>query len=179
MTKNRIAKKHSITKYDVVFLVMLFALTAFSIWKAPRGYGGNDECFYLTIPYRLLQGDGLIVDEWHVSQLSGILLLPIMKLYQLLGGTGEGIILKFRYIYVAVQALCGVCIYLILRGQGKNLGALCAAAVFLPYTPCYIMALSYNSMGIMALTLSGVVVATANKKNWKYLAGGHCSLPRC
>ena len=42
-----------------------------------------DEGFYLTIPYRLIQGDCLLVDEWHVSQLAGFLLIPVLKLYLL------------------------------------------------------------------------------------------------
>lgn len=161
-------------RYDIAFAALFAVMTAFLIWKAPYGYGSTDESFYLTIPYRLAQGDSLLVDEWHVSQLSGLLLYPIMLLYRALGGTGEGIILTFRYIYVAVQCACALCLYLSFRRSGKDklLGALCAVAVFMPYAPCFIMALSYNSMGIMALTLSGVTLATARERNWKCLVGG-------
>ena len=174
MTKDRIAKKHRITKYDVVFLVMLAALTAFSIWKAPYGYINNDEPFYLTIPLRLVQGDALLINEWHVSQLSSLLLYPLVKLYMTVAQTTDGIVLCFRYIYVAVQFIAAVCMYLCLRkyGEKAKFGAIAAVCVFVPFTPYYIGALSYNSMGIMALILSGLCIATYNSKWYKLLIGG-------
>lgn len=167
-------KTSSLRRYDLIFAAVFAVMTAFLIWKAPYGYGSTDESFYLTIPYRLMQGDSLLTEEWHVSQLSGLLLYPIMLLYRLFGGTSEGIILSFRYIYVTVQCVCALAIYLCFRryGDKARLGAICAVAVFMPYAPCFIMALSYNSMGIMALTLSGITLATAESRKWKYVIGG-------
>lgn len=55
-----------------------------------------DESFYLSVPYRLLNGDAVFTDEWHVSQLSGLLLLLTMKLFLSVVGSTEGIILFFR-----------------------------------------------------------------------------------
>ena len=175
MVKLTDKKKH--LRCDVAFFAMLAVLATFMIWKAPYGYAGADEGFYLTIPYRLTQGDSLLSDEWHVSQLSALLLYPIMLIYRMLGGNSDGIILIFRYIYIAVQVLCTMLIYFDLRGDDgeHSLGALCAAAVFMPYAPFFIMALSYNSMGIMTLTLSGISVATAKEKNVKIWRGGYCT----
>lgn len=136
------------SKKDFLFAGLWLAATIFSVWKASRGFGNIDESFYLTVPYRILRGDALIVNEWHLSQLSGVLLLPFMFLYQAIFHTNEGIILAFRYIYIAVQMLLSAYIYSCVR---ERKGALPAVAVFMIYAPFNIMALSYNSMGIQAL----------------------------
>lgn len=167
-------KTSSLRCYDLIFAAVFAVMTAFLIWKAPYGYGSTDESFYLTIPYRLMQGDSLLTEEWHVSQLSGLLLYPIMLLYRLFGGTSEGIIVSFRYIYVTAQCVCALAVYLCFRrcGDKARLGAICAVAVFMPYAPFYIMALSYNTMGLMTLTMSAVILITAEEKLWKYALSG-------
>ena len=164
---------------DVAFMLIIAALTAFSIWKAPYGHVTSDEAFYLAVPYRLLQGDALLAQEWHVSQLSGLLLTPVLWLYYLLGGTSEGIILAFRYIYIAVQTLTAIYIYLSFRKDEDRatINAIAAACVYLMFVPYNIMALSYNTMGICALTIAGVSIATANNKWHKVVIGGGVHWP--
>lgn len=181
MNLNNTTTKNKIKTADVAFMLILAFLTAFSIWKAPYGYINNDEPFYLTIPYRMVQGDSLLINEWHVSQLSAVLLYPVMKLYLLITDSTDGIVLSFRYIYIAVQFTAAVGIYLCMRKYGgkAKLGAIAAVCVFAPFTPYYIGALSYNSMGILALTLSGFVLATASYKIHKLVIGGCFTLLPC
>lgn len=95
-------RKKKITRIDALFILLLLFMAVFYAWRLPHGYAGIDEGFYCTVPYRLWQGDSLISQEWHVSQLSGLLLYPFMLLYRFFGGTGEGIILTFRYFYGAM-----------------------------------------------------------------------------
>ncbi|MDO4983027.1 MAG: hypothetical protein Q4E35_05665 [Eubacteriales bacterium] len=154
---NRNSKKY-VRITDAVFALLLAVLTAILIWRAPYGLDRCDECFYLTVPYRFLQGDLPIAQEWHVSQLSGLLLTPILWVYQRLGGPTEGIVLNFRYIYIGFQCAAALAIYLLLRKKSP-LGALLAVLLFLPFSPYYIMALSYNSMGIGLLLIAGLVLA--------------------
>lgn len=167
-------RKKRITRIDALFILLLLFMAAFYAWRLPHGYAGIDEGFYCTVPYRLWQGDSLISQEWHVSQLSGLLLYPFMLLYRFFGGTGEGIILTFRYFYGAMQIIVAACIYLCLRRKNgeKSLGALCAAGVFLAFAPFCNTTLSYNTMGIMSLTLCGAMLATAEGRGWKYVVSG-------
>ena len=65
----------------IIFVIGLIGITLFSIWKARYGLGGKDVSFYLTTPYRMVQGDVLFWDEWNLAQLSAILLYPIVKAY--------------------------------------------------------------------------------------------------
>ncbi len=144
-------KKRKIPVYDLIFAAAMLALLPFFIWKCRYGYGGCDEPFYLTLAQRLSKGDALLCDEWNLSQLSGFLLLPFYRLHQLIAGSTEGIVLHFRYLYTGAQLLTALLLYGILRRH--RLGGAFAALVFAAFTPYDIMALSYNTMALMAVTL--------------------------
>lgn len=158
--------------WDVIWFLLFASTFIFIWWKCRYGFGNIDESFYLTIPFRLTQGDGLLVHEWHLSQLSGFLLYPIMQLYLMIAGSTEWIILTFRHIYVIVQAAATVFIYFRLRRLGQP-GAVIASIAFMLYAPFGIMALSYNSMGIINLTISLVILLTSRKApRLQYLIAG-------
>jgi hypothetical protein len=99
-----------------------------------------------------LNGDSLFVDEWHISQLSAFLLYPLLKVYMLINKSTEGIILSFRYIYMAVQLLVSLIGYCLLKKQGRK-EAMLSSILFVIFIPYTIMALSYNTIGLMAVYL--------------------------
>ena len=146
-------------KRDLYFAFLILFFIAFSFWKVNKGMGFMDEAFYLTIPKRILQGDTLLVDEWHLSQLSGFLLVPWMVLYNLVVPDGIGIVLFFRLIYVVIQALFVVYLYICIRDRAWPVLAILPFAIYVPFN---IMALSYNSMAIQCLSAS---LATINRKS--------------
>lgn len=154
------------------FYVALFlAGVVLVFYKCRFGYADMDESFYLTIPYRLTMGDGLFVNEWHLSQMAGFLIYPFMAIYRILFPTGEGIILHFRYLYTALHTITALLIWWRLKKYGG--WALSASLLYLLFTPYGIMALSYNSMGVAFVTLSGVFLATnfQNRKRIWVVAG--------
>ncbi len=75
-------KKNSCFKVElhknILFLLLFVLVTLFNVWKSKYGLGGSDEAFYLTIPHRLTLGDSLFYDEWHISQLSSVLVFPFV-----------------------------------------------------------------------------------------------------
>ncbi len=154
-------KMDSGRKKDLLFLAGLILGGFFLFWKSKYGTGAYDEPFYLTIPHRIVNGDGFLSEEWNFGQFSSFLLLPLMKVYLLLRGGTEGIVLCFRYFYILFQVLCTVVLYLRLR---KKELAWAAAWLFLLFTPYDIMALSYNTMGLACMTLTGVLLSTAKEK---------------
>lgn len=161
-------KKHSALR-DGFFIAGTVLLLFFSLWKARYGLGAYDESFYLTIPYRMCHGDKLFLNEWHVSQLSALLQYPLMKLYLLIHPGTDGIVLAFRRIYIAVNFAGGILAYRRLRKYGA--GAAAAVLLYLLYAPYNIMALSYNSLGLLCGFLCAVYLATA-AKNSDYAASG-------
>lgn len=153
---NKIQRKY----WDIAALACLLACVCFFVWKAPYGFGLDDESWYLTFPHRLFLGDSLLTDEWHVAQLIGFLLYLPAKVYLAVSGTTDGIILYFRYLFIAMQSSVAALIYIKLRSHG--FAGIAAAMIFFLHIPVTIMALGYYSMGIAFIVAAGVLMATAN-----------------
>ena len=161
-------KKHSALR-DGFFVAGTVLLLFFSLWKSQYSFGFHDETFYLTIPYRMCHGDKLFLHEWNLTLLSALLQYPLMKLYLLIHPGTEGIVLAFRRIYIAVNFAAGLLAYRRLRKYG--VGAAVAVLLYLLYAPFGIMALSYNSMGLLCGFLCAVYLATASKDSDYAVAG--------
>ena len=86
--------------------------------------------------------------------------MPIYFIYGILFETTESIILNFRYIYTLLWAGAALFFYFRLRSFSKS-GASFASLTFLLYAPYGIMALSYNSLGILMLLNACIIVSTA------------------
>lgn len=155
------------------FLTFFFIIWGFLFWKCPIGYGNVDESLYLTIPYRLLRwGDGLLVHEWHLTQMSAFPMLPVTMLYNLIFPNTERIILNFRLIYTLLWGCSALFFYHRLKSYSKP-GAAIASLAFLIYAPYGIMAFSYNSLGILFLLNSGIIGMTASRyKKTQYVISG-------
>ncbi len=156
---------------DWLFMLAFLVAFFFMLWKCRYGFGGNDEAFYLSVPYRLTQGDSLIKDEWHLSQLSGLLLVPFTALYRAFVHSADGIILAFRVIYVLCHSAASVFIYCRIRKYG--IFSAVGTVMYFLFTPFDIMALSYNTMGLDLLSVCGVILATAvHRKKLQCLCAG-------
>lgn len=147
---------------DYIFIALIAGGIIFAFWKCVFGFGGNDEAFYLTVPQRFNMGDALIKDEWHLSQLSGFLLMPFVWLFTTITGSTEGIILAARVLYIIFHATVSIIIYSRIRKYGYV--SVFASVLYFIYTPYDIMAMSYNTMGLDFVTLAGVIMGTASYK---------------
>ncbi len=147
---------------DILFICLFAAAVIFAFWKCFYGFGGNDEAFYLTIPHRISMGDAFIKDEWHLSQLSGFLLLPFVTLFRAIMGSTDGIILAARLFYVIVHAFVAALIYSKIRKYGVI--TVFASILFFIFTPFDIMAYSYNTMGLDLIAVTGILMGTADYK---------------
>ena len=147
---------------DYIFIALIAGGIIFAFWKCVFGFGGNDEAFYLTVQQRFNMGDALIKDEWHLSQLSGFLLMPFVWLFTTITGSTEGIILAARVLYIIFHATVSIVIYSRIRKYGYV--SVFASVLYFIYTPYDIMAMSYNTMGLDLVTLAGVIMGTASYK---------------
>lgn len=154
----------------LLFVLGILPLSVMLFMKCRYGFANIDESFYLTIPYRLCQGDALFLNEWHLSQMTGWILQLPMALFLRLGGSTEGVILAFRQLYVALHLVSSTVIFLLLRRKCKIGGAV-AALFFCIYVPYNISTLCYNSMGLGLMTLSTVIVTCAGRR-WSDVIGG-------
>ena len=147
---------------DYLFIALMAGGLIFAFWKCVYGFGGNDEAFYLTVPQRFNMGDALIKDEWHLSQMSGFLLMPFVWLFTTITGSTQGIILAARVLYILFHATVSVIIYSRIRKYGYV--SVFASVLYFIFTPYDIMAMSYNTMGLDFVTLAGVIMGTASYK---------------
>ena len=147
---------------DYIFIALIVGGIVFAFWKCVFGFGGNDEAFYLTVPQRFNMGDAMIKDEWHLSQLSGFLLMPFVWLFTTITGSTEGIILTARVLYIIFHATVSIVIYTRIRKYGYV--SVFASVLYFIYTPYDIMAMSYNTMGLDLVTLAGLIMGTASYK---------------
>ncbi|MBQ9375117.1 MAG: hypothetical protein IJU04_02105 [Ruminococcus sp.] len=146
----------------ILFLVLITIAFFIKLWKAQYGISEYDESFYLSIPHRMSLGDSLFINEWHVSQMSGLLLYPFYWLYMSVAETTEGIVLMFRYCYVVVHLLVVLYVYYSIRNNGF-LTVFGCLAYFL-FTPFQLMALSYNTIGMDLVILTSVMLLTYKYK---------------
>lgn len=147
-----------VKKYQNAFAfaaIGIFALTL--LRSAFYGISSPDESFYLTIPYRLILGDSLIVDEWHASQFSAFLLYLPMKIFMMITKGTEGMILFFRCLFVLCQTAVSAFTFCKMKKYG-TLPALVSAVLYMLYVPETVNMLDYYTMSLMgfqvvALTL--------------------------
>ena len=159
-------KKERYVNY--LFVAMMIAVELLLLWKVRYGYGGNDESFYLTTAHRLTKGDSLLSQEWHLAQMSSFIVYPFMKIYLMFYGTTKGILLNFRLIFLAVKSVIAVAMFILLKKRYQY-SAVFAVMVFMLFTPYNLLQLCYNSMGLIFLLLSGVLLISCEIKGtyWK------------
>ncbi|MBR2523442.1 MAG: hypothetical protein IKE53_03270 [Clostridiales bacterium] len=154
-----------------IYSVSFCILASLLFWKCRYGFP-FEESFYVNTAYRFVKGDMPIIHEWHMSQLSFIYLEPVVALYLKIKGSTEGIMLFMRYAFTLSWSIFALFVFLRLRKISLP-AASAVSIILLMYTPAGQMALYYNSIGIMTLLASCLILATAEKaKPFQYSAAG-------
>lgn len=144
------------SKRDTIAYLIIFILALLSLRGAFYGIASPDESFYLTIPYRIIQGDALLVDEWHASQFSAFLLYLPMKLFMEITKSTDGIVLFFRCLFTLCQAAVSVFTYNKIKRYGFTAGII-SAAMFMMYVPENVRMLDYYTMSLMGIHVSALL----------------------
>ena len=156
---------------DIAAVAVGVALFAFCLHVSGKGLQTVDESFYYSIPYRLLQGDRLFIDEWHVSQLSSLFQIIPMKLFLLLTGSTDGVILFFRQLYCVLKA--GVYFYIFVKLRRYRFAAVAAAGSYMLFEFFSFAALNYYNVAIMcSIVFCSVLFLTENPGRLRLAAAG-------
>ena len=159
-------------KYDLIFVIAMFAVLLMHLACI---YGADhfaDESFYPTIPLRLLNGDSLVGDEWHLTQFSSLFLYLPVRIWMSIKGTTDGIILFLRYFYLVIHTSVSVGIYSFFR---KNkLWAVVGALMFYTQVPLRFLSANYHSLLALFLLFFTITLLKIYKKNniFLYLCAG-------
>ena len=149
----RARAKHSaerLTKTDAAAFFVLFLMFVLFFLFASRGIGVDDEPFYYTIVQRVLRGDRLLFDEWHVSQMNFFLAVVPYKLAVLLCKGTDGVILTLRYLYLIWHAGLAVWFWTKIRRYG--IFGLLGTVFFFAYAPI-VSTFGYHNLSIDLLLI--------------------------
>ena len=150
---------------DIIAAVLFIVLFSYLFIVSAFGMSSMDESCYYTFAERQLLGDRLLIDDWHVSQLSSVLQMLPYWLYTRLAGSTEGLILFMRRLYLAVDLILYWFLYSRFRKHG--VWGLIPVGLFCVFLPMGIFALSYYTMALHGLTVvSCLLFLGKEKKNW-------------
>lgn len=147
---------------DIIFLFSLLGCAVLFLLCLNGFAGFVDESFYPTAALRLINGDSLVADEWHLSQFSSLFLYVPVRLWLAVKGTTDGMVFFLRCLYACIHLLCATGIYLFFRKHG--VWAVVAAVLFCTQTPMQIINLSYNSLFALFLTAGCLLLLTIYEK---------------
>lgn len=144
--------------------ILVFVGLAVLLCAAVRyGIQNDDETTCIAGAHRMLFGDLPLIKNWTVIQLNSFLTyLPFRLLYTVLGGT-EGIVLAFRYVYVAVKMIffAGICVAF----RRYRWWAILAAVVFTVFHPLDFLSLTYYNLNVFFAFAVGVVLFVLQKRS--------------
>ena len=141
----------------------LFSAFLLLCWKCFQGFQQGDEPFYFAIANRILQGDALFKDEWHLSQFSAVLRVPFVFIYKLFHGSTEGILLAMRFVYLSLHTAVGIFTYIRLKKYGyASVVAVVLYYIFELYPLC---TFGYNATCIDSLVIAGILLADEEQLN--------------
>lgn len=136
---------------DIIAAVLFIVLFSYLFIVSAFGMSSMDESCYYTFAERQLQGDRLLIDDWHVSQLSSMMHLFPYWIYTTLVGSTEGLILFMRRLFLAVDLV----LYWFLYSRFRNHGVwgLIPVGLFCGFLPMGIFALNYYTMALQGLAV--------------------------
>ena len=146
----------------IVFAVLMLCALIFALWKCRYGFDGGDEPFYFDVTQRIMQGDALLKHEWHLSQLSSVLRIPILLLYRLTHSSMEGFLLCMRIWYHICH--CAVCVFVYIRLRKYGYASLVSSMLYFLFGSYALFTFSYNTIAMDSLVFTGVLMATADSK---------------
>lgn len=161
-------------KTDLLFILAMVGVLTMHLLCI---YGADhfaDESFYPTIPLRLINGDSLVEDEWHLTQFASLFTYIPVRIFLAIKGSTEGIIVFLRFFYLAIHTIVSVCLYAFFRKH--KTWAIAGTLFYYSQVPLRFMSANYHS--ILALSLLFMTMCLLalyeNDKLHLYLLAGVC-----
>lgn len=123
----------------------------------------DDESFYVTIPFRLVNGDSLIRHEWHLSQFVALFQYLPVYIWTAIKGSADGIIIFLRCVFLFMHTAMAATIYGFFRKYG--VWAVLASMMYYVQVPYRLQALSYQSVFVVFLLLLTLCLLSIYKKD--------------
>ncbi len=142
---------------------ILFGISAvLLILRGMMSFCWSDESLYFSTAYRLMMGDAPFVQEWYLTQLLSIMLIPLMWVKSIFGGM-TGVILFFRIAYVCGTVVASYGIYRMLRRTCRGIWPLMAGLTLLFYAHLNIATFSYYMVSVYSALLSALLTVDSTQ----------------
>ena len=159
-----------ITRVDAAAICLFLAVWVYHIWMVRYGHCSADESYFIATAQRFVYGDRPLVDEWCPAQLYCLFLCVPYKIYVALRGSTAGIVLAFRYLFLAFNAVFYWFMYIRLRAQRWL--SLAATLLFSIFVPATIFTLSYNTVAVRLLMMVCLILFGEKQKPLPLLIAG-------
>ena len=141
-----------------VFLLLAAALFTAAFYAHPA----EDEMFYYSLAQRLVQGDRMLVDDWHLAQLATVLqILPYRAFVALTGGT-EGLLVALRLVFVAADL--GLFCFFWYKQRLYSPAGLISSLFLCADLFAGIAAINYYNFGVHGLAVIGLLLFCEKKE---------------
>ncbi len=166
--------KKTLKKTDFLFIIMVSAVLLVHLYFLFVVPFSDDESHYVTVPFRLINGESLVQHEWHLTQFASLFSYLPVRIWLAIKGSADGIFIFTRCIYLAIHTSVAVVIYRFFREYGK--WAILASMMFYAQLSYRIMAISYQSMFVVFLLLFTLCLLSIYKKKStkNYILAGVC-----
>lgn len=150
-------------KTNFLFAITILAVLLMHIFFIFIVPFSDDESHYATVPFRLIMGDSLVKDEWHLTQFASLFSYLPVRIWTALKGTADGIYIFLRCVYLALHTSVSILIYNFFKKYGK--WAIVASIMFYVQPPYNILAISYQSVFVISLLLLSLCLLSIYEKN--------------
>src|SRR3954447_23534414 len=126
---------------------------AVTYWRLYVGFDFTDDAYYVAVPYHLIRGANVFVDDTAVAQgFVALLVYPFLRAYYAVAGL-DGIILFARHLQFAISIGAAAATAVALRAVMPLARGLLAALLLVVFVPFNLHAVSYNTLGTELFTV--------------------------
>ena len=100
---------------DFLFVIAILAILIVHIYFLFSIPFSDDESHYITVPFRLINGDSLVKNEWHLTQFASLFSYLPVRIFTAIKGSADGILIFTRCVYLAIHTSVAVVIYRFFR----------------------------------------------------------------
>lgn len=145
-------KQNKGERCKVVLVVILTVLSlAAAISKIWIGFD-VDEGYAVSMPYRLLQGDRLLLDMWEIHQTSSFLPYLFLAPFVKITGGSTGIILYLRLVSTVIHLCFSLWLYKELSGRMDWEWSCLCGLFYFNFLPKWLMNLDFSMQLIWGMT---------------------------
>ncbi len=136
--------------------LLLFLSAAAAVVKLFIGFD-IDEGYAIAMPYRLLSGDRLFGEMWEIHQTSSLLPAFFMKIFLVVTGSAEGIVLYLRIvttlIHVMMTALIWHLLTVHLHRSAGSYRVYIPALIYFNLLPKWMVTMDFSMQQVWGMTL--------------------------